>query len=186
MGSGWHNPPPSRFLALVGERGGCGPMDGLRYGPGNREKDNTMQAIETKYHGPGNVRGSRVTAKCERGKLTVSWDPSLNSDANHRRACRMLLEKFAREDVKEYGKTEAEHHWGDFVTGELESGVRVHVLVGRLSGWGMLRKAAGALDPLREEIASGRGRGLSDIVRLGKALEAVREALVEVEKEVEA
>jgi hypothetical protein len=91
-----------------------------------------MQAIETKYHGPGNVRGSRVTAKCERGRLTVSWDYSLNIDGNHQRAAKALLDKFAKEDAKAYpGTTEASHHWGDFVSGTLTDGRGVHVLVGR-------------------------------------------------------
>lgn len=94
-----------------------------------------MQAIETKYHGPGNVRGSRITAHCERGKLTVEWDSGLNPDQNHRRACRMLLDKFAKEDAKAYpGTTPESHHWGEFVSGTLENGRGVHVLVGRKGG----------------------------------------------------
>jgi hypothetical protein len=106
-----------------------------------------MQAIETKYHGPGNVRGSRITAQCERGKLTVEWDHSMNSDGNHRRACRMLLEKFAREDAAQYPETtEQDHHWGDFLSGTLTDGRGVHVLIGRYSGWTLLRKAAIAGD----------------------------------------
>ena len=106
-----------------------------------------MQAIETKYYGPGNVRGARITAKCERGKLTVEWDHSLNSDGNHRRACRMLLEKFAREDAAQYpGTTEQDHHWGDFLSGILTDGRGVHVLIGRYSGLAMLHRAAIAGD----------------------------------------
>jgi hypothetical protein len=59
----------------------------------------------------------------------------------------MLLEKFAREDVKAYPGTAAEtHHWGDFLSGTLTDGRGVHVLVGRYSGWTLLRKAAIARD----------------------------------------
>jgi hypothetical protein len=89
-----------------------------------------MQAITTKYYGPGNVRGSRIKASCERGSLTVGWDHSLDSTGNHIAAARALLAKFAGEDVAKYvGKAE-DHHWGAFVSGEIESGVTVHVLIG--------------------------------------------------------
>jgi hypothetical protein len=90
-----------------------------------------MQAITTKYHGPGNVRGSRIKASCERGSLTVGWNHSLNSTDNHIAAAKALLAKFADEDTKAYPGTTAEsHHWGAFVSGEIESGVTVHVLIG--------------------------------------------------------
>jgi hypothetical protein len=145
-----------------------------------------MQAIETKYHGPSYARGSRVTAKCERGRLTVSWDPALNSDGNHRRACRMLLEKFAREDAKRYPGTTAEtHHWGDFLSGTLTDGRGVHVLVGRYSGLAMLRRAAIACEPVRLDLTDGK-RDSATVDRASIALLALGRALVEVEKEVEA
>jgi len=138
-----------------------------------------MQAIETKYHGPGYTRGSRVKATCERGSLTVSWDPALDSWENHRRAAKALLDKFAKEDVKEYGKTLADHHWGEFVSGELANGKTVHVLVGRLSGWGLLRKAAEGLEASRVAMKEGKRDGAT-MGRLGNALDAVNEALEEL------
>lgn len=52
-----------------------------------------MQAITTKYFGPGNVRGSRVKAECEAGSITVSWDHSLNVEENHRVAAEALATK---------------------------------------------------------------------------------------------
>lgn len=143
-----------------------------------------MQAIKTKYHGPGNVRGSRVKASCERGSLLVEWEHGLNPDQNHRRAAKLLLDKFAAEDVKAYpGTTLESHHWGEFITGEIENGICVHVLVGRFSGWGMLKKSAKALEACREQIAAGKRDG-GTMGRLGLAMDAVREALAEVEKEV--
>lgn len=43
-----------------------------------------MQAIETKYHGPGNVKGSRVKATSASGAtITLYWDHALNADENH-------------------------------------------------------------------------------------------------------
>lgn len=132
-----------------------------------------MQAIKTKYHGPTNNRGSRVKASCERGSLMVEWEHGLNPDQNHRRAAKLLLDKFAGEDVAKYGKAVVDHHWGEFITGEIEGGVCVHVLVGRFSGWGMLRDAARKLD-----------QALWECSGVDEARKALVEALAEVEKEV--
>jgi hypothetical protein len=52
-----------------------------------------MQAISTKYHGPTNHRGARIKASCEAGSLTVGYDYSLGSEANHIRAIRALIAK---------------------------------------------------------------------------------------------
>lgn len=52
------------------------------------------QAIETKFHGPTNSRGSRVSAKASAGRVTLSWNHALNSEDNHRAAARALAEKF--------------------------------------------------------------------------------------------
>lgn len=51
------------------------------------------QAIQTKYHGPTDARGSRVSARCEAGRITVPWDHALNSCQNHESACLALLQK---------------------------------------------------------------------------------------------
>ena len=53
-----------------------------------------MQTITTKYHGPGNVRGARISAKTTSGiKISLSWDYTLDADENHRRAAEMLAVK---------------------------------------------------------------------------------------------
>lgn len=52
-----------------------------------------MQAITTKYLGPTNYRGSRVVAKCQAKRLTVSWDDALNAEQNYNAAARMLAER---------------------------------------------------------------------------------------------
>lgn len=59
-----------------------------------KTKMSFRQAIVTKYHGPSNSRGSRVTAKAQAGSVTVSWDHALNSDANHAKAAEALAEKY--------------------------------------------------------------------------------------------
>ena len=53
-----------------------------------------MQAIQTKYIGPTNTRGSRIKAYSEgfpRGVI-VSYDHSLNIEGNHDAACRAFVE----------------------------------------------------------------------------------------------
>ena len=52
-----------------------------------------MQAIETRYIGPTNHRGARIKATCDAGSLTVPWDYSLGTCANHRKAASALLAK---------------------------------------------------------------------------------------------
>ena len=42
-----------------------------------------MKSIETKYHGPSNVRGSCYSASDGDNRIIVSADDRLSSDANH-------------------------------------------------------------------------------------------------------
>ena len=62
-----------------------------------------MQAIETKYIGPTNYRGSRIKASCERGSITISYDSALNSEEAHIAAADALVAKFVKEDEARYG-----------------------------------------------------------------------------------
>lgn len=53
-----------------------------------------LKAIETKYHGPTNFRGSRITARAEGGHhVTVSYPHQLSGAACHAYAARQLAEK---------------------------------------------------------------------------------------------
>ncbi len=53
-----------------------------------------MVAIQTKYLGPTNNRGSRIKAFTEtKITLTVYWDHSLNVEQNHREAAMALAKK---------------------------------------------------------------------------------------------
>jgi len=52
-----------------------------------------MQAIETKYHGPTDRQGSRVSATAEAGRVVLEWDHALNSERNHMRAAAALARK---------------------------------------------------------------------------------------------
>jgi len=53
-----------------------------------------MQAIVTRYFGPGNVRGSRVKATAQAGSLTVEWNDGLTFEANHRAAAHALAARY--------------------------------------------------------------------------------------------
>lgn len=50
------------------------------------------QAIQTKFLGPTNTRGSRIRAWCEAKSIVVAWDHSLNQQDNHAAAARAVYE----------------------------------------------------------------------------------------------
>ena len=52
-----------------------------------------MQAIETKYTGPTDSRGSRITARAQAGRISVPYDHALDFDENHDAAARALVVK---------------------------------------------------------------------------------------------
>jgi hypothetical protein len=52
------------------------------------------QAIQTKYIGPTNVKGSRCKAWAQAGSVLLAWDDALNSEQNHVRAAEALAAKF--------------------------------------------------------------------------------------------
>jgi hypothetical protein len=52
-----------------------------------------MQAIVTKFLGPSNTRGSRIKARAAAGSITIPYNHSLNSQANHVAAASALAEK---------------------------------------------------------------------------------------------
>jgi len=53
-----------------------------------------FQAIVTKYHGPANRRGSRISAKAEAGKIILPYDHTLDAGANHKAAAQALVERY--------------------------------------------------------------------------------------------
>ena len=53
-----------------------------------------MKAILTKYHGPGNKRGSRISADDRDGnRIVLSYDDSMSPEENHVVAARTLCSK---------------------------------------------------------------------------------------------
>lgn len=78
-----------------------------------------MQAIITKYHGPTNSKGSRISAQAAAGKVFVHYDHALNIDENHAEAARNLLEKLGWDKHS------------DIASGTLPNGDYCHVLIAR-------------------------------------------------------
>ena len=53
-----------------------------------------MKAIRTKYHGPTDTRGSRITASDEDGnRVSIPYPYELSGEAVHRKAADRLCEK---------------------------------------------------------------------------------------------
>ena len=53
----------------------------------------TMKAIEVKYHGPTNTRGSRWTAKAEGMKsVTLPYDYAISDEENAKQTAEQFLE----------------------------------------------------------------------------------------------
>lgn len=84
-----------------------------------------MQAIQVKFLGPSNVRGSRRKAWCDAGQVTVSTDFALNAEENARKACEALRDKLGWHKP----------HHGDMVCGVLPNGDYVFVFRDDRSAW---------------------------------------------------
>ena len=56
--------------------------------------DDYRQAIITRFHGPTNSRGSRISATAEAGRVYVECDDALSIAQNHAAAARKLAFKF--------------------------------------------------------------------------------------------
>lgn len=52
-----------------------------------------MQAIQTRYFGPSNVKGSRIKAWAEGGSITIPYPHELTGQACHRKAAQALADK---------------------------------------------------------------------------------------------
>ncbi len=53
-----------------------------------------MKAIETKYLGPTNVRGSRIKAyDCDNNQITIPYASELDSEEAHKKAAYALRDK---------------------------------------------------------------------------------------------
>lgn len=91
-----------------------------------------MQAIMTKILPATNTLPTRVKAWCERGRITIAYPHELSGAEVHRHAAGALLDAFAADDAAERGGNASDHHWGEFVTGQIGDDY-VHVLLGRFA-----------------------------------------------------
>ena len=71
-----------------------------------------MQAIQTRYLGATNTRGSRIKAWAAAGSVTIGYPHDLSGQACHRKAAETLTAKL--------GWNTAQH--GELLGGQLESG----------------------------------------------------------------
>jgi hypothetical protein len=55
-----------------------------------------MMAIQTKFHGPTETKGSRYSAQIDRTRVIISADSALDAKENHVRAAETLI---ARKDL---------------------------------------------------------------------------------------
>ena len=61
-----------------------------------------LQAIVTKYHGPTNYKGSRISARAEAGRVVLAYDHALNPDENHKAAAQALAERLGWKEAIGY------------------------------------------------------------------------------------
>ncbi len=80
-----------------------------------------MQAIQTKYLGPTNFRGSRVKAMAQSGSVTVGWNDAYDTDDNHRNAALTLAKRLGWDHWT----------WNYMETGWLKDSTAVHMYVNR-------------------------------------------------------
>lgn len=52
-----------------------------------------MQAIQTRFLGPTNVKGSRIKAWCDAGVIQIPYPHELSGQACHRKAAEALIVK---------------------------------------------------------------------------------------------
>jgi len=89
-----------------------------------------MQAIITKYLCPTNFKGSRITAKCDAMRITLSWDHALNPEENHIAAAAALCWRIDDSNDNKYGPG-CRRTWSlPKACGQIHSGEYVHVFVG--------------------------------------------------------
>jgi hypothetical protein len=82
-----------------------------------------MQAIQTRYLGPTNSRGSRIKAWAAAGSITIGYPHELSGQACHRKAAEALIAKLGWNDS----------HYGGLLGGQLESGDYAFVFNSELS-----------------------------------------------------
>lgn len=83
-----------------------------------------MQAIQTRYLGATNSRGSRIKAWASAGSITIPYPHELSGQAVHRKAAEALVSKLGWNDS----------HYGGLLGGQVASGDYVFVFNNQVSG----------------------------------------------------
>lgn len=112
-----------------------------------------MQAIQTKYFGPTNFRGSRVKATCAGLSRMTEWDDELGSAENHLRAAYALASKLGWK-----------WEFSRIVSGTLKDGSSVHCY----------DYAQASNSDARNDAAARSIEAASDLQCIANSLEALR------------
>lgn len=60
------------------------------------------QAITTKYLGPTDHQGARISVRCQATRITVAWDDGLDVEANHRAAALKLITRLGWDSARRW------------------------------------------------------------------------------------
>lgn len=71
----------------------------------------TRQAIRTRFHGPTNTMGTRVSAAWSGGRIYWDWRYGLSPEENHRAAAQALSEKLNWGAVVDGGSFDNDYYW---------------------------------------------------------------------------
>jgi hypothetical protein len=93
------------------------------------------QAIVTKFHGPTNTKGSRVSARCEAKRILVSWDHRLHSDGNHVAAAKALASQLGWEGPWYGGCIDGGYTFVQGGDDDLGTGCAFRVEYDKWAGW---------------------------------------------------
>lgn len=103
-----------------------------------------MKAISTRYHGPTNTRGSRITADDGDGnRITVSYNDALNQQDAHASAACALCRKMGWETLSYSPESRKEGITGELIAGATKDGYvfvfaessRYDIVSGRRTKW---------------------------------------------------
>ena len=71
-----------------------------------------MKAIRTRYHGPTNTRGSRISADDGDGnRVTIPYPHELSGEKVHRRAAQTLCDKMGWRGAITGGAYKHDYYW---------------------------------------------------------------------------
>lgn len=74
-----------------------------------------MQAIKTRFFGPGHHHGAKVQAICATGYVKIDYDHGKDEQSNHEAACKALLTKLGWTPERGYnGSWAGGEHAGDW------------------------------------------------------------------------